>query len=83
MATCPACHIRSHDDPEAFTVTPLLRAKPLGDYSIAGSTPKVVAVERWRLACRCGWSIEGWLEGDDFFGDPCTQIWPHGQPPDG
>lgn len=76
MATCPACGTRSRDDIDAFTVEPVMVAKKLGEYSLAGRTPKVVAVQRWKLACRCGWSIMGRLEGEEFAGDPETQTWP-------
>jgi hypothetical protein len=76
MATCPACGTRSRTDVEAFTLQPVMVAKSLGDFALAGQTPKVVAVERWKLSCRCGWSILGQLQGDDFLGDAQTQTWP-------
>jgi hypothetical protein len=67
MATCPNCGVSSRDDSLAIEVTRVLEALPLGTYSVAGVTPKVVARERYKMAClRCGWSILGWIE-DGYF----------------
>lgn len=76
MATCPNCGAKSREDPEAFTVTDALHAKPLGTWSLAGAQLKTVAVAVLRLACRCGWSIDGRIEGEQFLGDPSTQRFP-------
>lgn len=66
MATCPECGARSRDDETAFVVEPVLVAKPLGTYSVAGAQMKASAYERLRLRCRCGWSILGHIDGDQF-----------------
>lgn len=69
MATCPSCGTSSRTDPTAMTVTAVLVAKPPGTYSVAGVQTKVSAVERLKLACRCGWSVLGRIDGDHFIAD--------------
>ena len=76
MATCPSCGTSSRTDPHAFTVTEVLHAKPFGTWSLAGAQLKTVAVAMFRLACRCGWSIHGYANGESFLGDPATQRFP-------
>ncbi len=89
MATCPNCQVSSREDPTAMEVIDVLTARPLGAWSLAGATMKVSAYRTLRLQCRCGWSIEGWLQPSEetgriedgrFVGNPSTQIWPQESP---
>lgn len=80
MATCPNCGTSSRRDPDAFTVTDALLAKPLGTWSLAGAQIKTSAVAVLKLTCRCGWSICGKVSGDSFLGDPATQHFPEDLP---
>lgn len=73
MATCPHCGTSEMD---AFTVGTRLVAKPLGSYSISGTSMKVSAIEVAELKCRCGWSILGHINGEHFNGEPTTQVFP-------
>lgn len=71
MATCPSCGAKSREDPDAFVVEKVLVARPIGSFSLSGSTFKVSANERLRLRCqRCDWSVLGYLDGDSFVADP-------------
>lgn len=76
MATCPNCDTRSREDSSAFTVTDALYAKPPGTFSLAGVQLKASAVALLKLACRCGWSVLGRIEGGQFLADPTTQHFP-------
>ncbi len=82
MATCPACGTRSREDHEAITITAFLKAKPIGTWSLAGAQLKTVAYEQLRMSCRCGWSIEGYIDpaAEQFCGYPDTQVWPEACP---
>ncbi len=64
MATCPNCHTSSRQDPDAITVEKVLVAKPLGTWSVAGQSLKTVAVEKYKMECRCGWYVLGQLDQD-------------------
>ncbi len=82
MATCPVCGTSSRTDPEAMVLEPTgrLMAKPPGTFSMAGAQMKLAAMSGVRLTCRCGWSIEGYIEGEHFLGYPETQVFPDAQP---
>ena len=69
MATCPSCGTKSREDPTAMTVEEVLVAKPVGTFSLAGVGMKFSAAARLKLACRCGWSVLGHIEGDHFVAD--------------
>lgn len=82
MATCPNCGTSSRSDPAAMQVSEVLSVPdtfPL-NASLAGAQMKASATLTLRLACGCGWSILGRLEGDTFVGAPATQRWPSGRP---
>ena len=82
MATCPSCAVSSRTDAEAIEVTRILVAKPIGTFSVSGSTMKTVAYERYQMRCtRCGWHIDGTLTDDEFLGDPSTEVLPPVSPP--
>lgn len=76
MATCPNCGVRSREVDDAIWVSPVLEARPIGTFSVAGATPKVSATFTLRMYCRCGWSIAGWLEDETFVGQASTQVFP-------
>jgi hypothetical protein len=76
MATCPNCGVSSRSDSAAITVQKFLIAKPLGTWSVSGSQMKTVASEVLRMSCRCGWHIDGFIDGEQFCGRPETQHFP-------
>jgi hypothetical protein len=82
MATCPNCGTSSRVDPEAMVIRPVLTPKPLGTFSLAGSSMKLSARLEQRLACRCGWHIDGHIDVADgeFIGRVATQHFPDGGP---
>lgn len=72
MATCPECGTSSRIDPTAMTLAPILQAKPVGAYSLAGVMMKAPVRLAYRLACRCGWTVTGQIESNQFVVDPTT-----------
>lgn len=57
--TCPWC-----GQTGGMTLDRVLKARPIGDFSLAGAQMKVSAVERYELACTvCGRSQLGHIEG--------------------
>jgi hypothetical protein len=72
MATCPSCGTSSRVEPGALVVDEVLVLQQRGTWSLAGVGEKFPATRRHRLACRCGWSILGRVEGGSFLGDPAT-----------
>jgi hypothetical protein len=69
MATCPKCKTSSRVDPGALVVEEVIVAKPVGTFSLAGAQMKFAATERLRCT-KCGWSVLGHIEDDQFFADP-------------
>lgn len=68
MSRCPRCGGR-------LTLTPLLRAKPLGSWSLAGAQPKTVATLRFRAECDgCDLSVEGRVEDGELAPDGRTFV---------
>ena len=67
MRPCPKCGASG-----TISIEPVLAAKPQGTYSIAGVQPKVVAEQKYELACsNCDLRVAGHLEDADF--DAATQ----------
>jgi hypothetical protein len=70
MATCPNCGAKSREDPGALVIQEIIVPKPLGTFSLSGSTLKFSANRRLQLRCqRCDWAILGHLDGDSFVAD--------------
>lgn len=69
MATCPACGQSSRAEPGLMTVEFVLVASPIGSFSLAGAQDKVSATSAAMLSCRCGWSVIGYINGDEFVVD--------------
>lgn len=81
MATCPSCGVSSREDPGAIVVEDVLQVSPPGTFSLSGSSLKASATSRLRMRCdRCGWSVLGHIEGDDFVANPKEQTWPKPPP---
>jgi hypothetical protein len=52
---------------------PVLDARPVGTFSLAGAQMKVSAQWKWKLQCpACGLYAIGHIEGGEV--DPCSQI---------
>lgn len=66
MATCPGCGKSTRTNPGLMTIEPILDIRPPGTHSLAGVGIKVAARELWRLACRCGWTATGHVNGGEF-----------------
>lgn len=83
MATCPRCGASSRTDP-TFTITEKITARPIGDWSLAGVQTKFNATTTLVLTHEaCGWSVEGWLDGNNFVARPPDPQPPHrGDPSD-
>lgn len=76
MATCPNCGVSSRKDFTAITVEKFLIARPPGTWSVAGNQLKTVASEVLRMSCRCGWHIDGFIDGEEFCGWSESQHFP-------
>lgn len=72
MATCPECGKSSRTDPALMTLTPVLVARPVGAYSLAGVMLKFSARTAYRLTCRCGWTATGQIEDGHLVVTPPT-----------
>lgn len=81
MATCPNCGINSRDASGPMVIEEVLTAAPLGSFSLSGSQLKFPLHSSLRLSCRCGWSIEGYIENDSFRGKRDTERFPPSDPP--
>lgn len=66
MGTCPQCGTNSRTEPDAFTLTEVFVAKPIGTFSVAGAQMKAVAIMRLKLQCRCGWTAYGYMDDGDL-----------------
>lgn len=59
MRPCPQCGAVGTVD-----LTPVLVAKPLGSFSLAGAQLKVPAWSGYALVCSaCGWTVTGHVQG--------------------
>lgn len=68
MATCPRCYSRDNMVVESFGKT-MLRAKPIGSFSLAGAQMKVSMQEIpvYLLSCEsygCGWNCDVFMGAD-------------------
>lgn len=75
MATCPDCGANSRTDP-TFVQEPVMVARPVGSFSLAGAGVKFSAFEALRLRHvgsedrPCGWTVYGRSEDGYFIVDP-------------
>lgn len=76
MATCPSCGVSSRKNPTAITLEYLFSAEQGRPWSLSDQQIKALVRGDWRMWCRCGWSIIGRVEGEDFYGFPDTQVFP-------
>jgi hypothetical protein len=44
-------------------------AAPIESFSLAAVQWKMSVFPAWRLQCRCGWSVVGRIENDEFVAD--------------
>lgn len=78
MATCPKCKVSTRITPGAMRVEPVLVARPLGSFSLAGAQMKVSARSALRLSCNhCDFEITGRVEGSDFIADALPEDSPN------
>lgn len=67
MATCPQCGNSSRVNPGSMVIEEVLVARPLGTFSLSGSTLKWSANQRLRLRCtQCGFKVCGGLQDGAF-----------------